>query len=78
MTWDTQCGVTKGCFPDCASSSCSYLVKWQVPSGTDSVQFEILAEESGSSWVGVAFSSDKSMVSIMNRTQFRSFDTTAF
>lgn len=61
VTWDTQCGITKGCFPDCKDSGCSYLVTWQVPSGQDSVQFEIFVEESGSSWVGVAFSSDDDM-----------------
>ena len=69
VTWDTQCGITKGCFPDCKDSGCSYLVTWQVPSGQDSVQFEIFVEESGSSWVGVAFSSDDDMV----RFSFASF-----
>lgn len=34
---DAECGKTKGCFSDCTTSSCSYLLTWERVPGDDSV-----------------------------------------
>ncbi|XP_060594887.1 putative ferric-chelate reductase 1 isoform X2 [Ruditapes philippinarum] len=65
---DPECGVSKGCFPDC-SNGCEYLVTWQVDSNsmdninnaaadTDGVHFEfkMVLEETDNVWIAIGFS----------------------
>ncbi|XP_021366826.1 ferric-chelate reductase 1-like [Mizuhopecten yessoensis] len=62
VTFDPACGVTKGCFPDCKVSGCSFLVTW-VTIDDQNIEFEISADVSAGSnnWVAIGFSADKKM-----------------
>ncbi|KAL4233415.1 DOMON domain-containing protein frrs1L [Mactra antiquata] len=56
INWDTGCGTTKGCFPNCPNG-CSYLVTWTP--GASTIAFTMSAEESASNqYLAIGFSSD--------------------
>ncbi|KAK3603380.1 hypothetical protein CHS0354_025992 [Potamilus streckersoni] len=62
VTWDPDCGVTKGCFPDCRTSVCSHLITWQ--DAGDSVRFVITSSISVGSnerWMAIGFSDNFKM-----------------
>lgn len=59
IPWDSACGVTKGCFPDCPGG-CQYLVKWQA--SVSNIAFELSAEESGTNvYLAIGYSEDYRM-----------------
>ncbi|WAR07859.1 FRRS1-like protein [Mya arenaria] len=63
VAWDSACGVSKGCFPDCQSSGCSYLVTWD-PAAGSTITFNMKADESETNmYLALGFSSDLRMSS---------------
>ncbi|XP_052807859.1 putative ferric-chelate reductase 1 homolog [Mya arenaria] len=61
VAWDSACGVSKGCFPDCQSSGCSYLVTWD-PAAGSTITFNMKADESETNmYLALGFSSDLRM-----------------
>ncbi|XP_052242233.1 putative ferric-chelate reductase 1 isoform X2 [Dreissena polymorpha] len=60
VPWDPACGTTRGCFPDCRDTGCTFLVTWQ-PLVTEllfAVQYEVTATNS---YVALGFSDDLRM-----------------
>lgn len=60
ISWDSACGSSKGCFPNCPDG-CDYLVTW-TDTGSN-IQFTLQAEESDTSvYLAIGFSDDRRMV----------------
>lgn len=67
IAFDKECGVTKGCFPNCPNG-CQYLVTWQKlaqqTNSDDSVRFTLSMELDSTNdvWMAVGISKTGQMV----------------
>ena len=64
IPWDTQCGSTKACYPQCMGG-CDYLVTWQPSSQTGTgIQFDLkmILEKTMDIWIAVGLSDTGDMV----------------
>lgn len=64
ISFDKDCGSTKGCFPDCPDG-CDYLVTWQRQPSDDSVKFSIsmALDNTNNIWIAAGLSRTGEMAS---------------
>ena len=80
INFDPECGKSKGCFSDCTTTDCTYLVTWQKYSNnstniltefdeTGMILFDLKKKlsDTNNKWIAIGISPDGYMVSSLKR-----------